>query len=353
MALSESSMPAEVVLPCTDFDGNLQFFTKEAGFAIDAIFPADNPQVARISGFGLHLCLQKDQVDQPLKLQLRAAEPKSPLCAPGGSTLHFLPASPPVEVPEGHQSLVFSRQGASDAWITGRAGMQYRDLIPDRLGGRFIASHIRILGGGPVPDYAHYHKIRFQMIYCLKGWVKVVYEDQGEPFVLEAGDCVLQPPEIRHRVLESSDGLEVLEVGCPANHETLTDRAIQLPTGRVCPERDFGGQTFLRYQASMDTRDWISWRPGFVCRELGYAPATKDLAAVSVVQPNVPDAAISLNHDHEFMFLYILTGSLTLDDHVLEEGDSFNLPSGSAHQLAASSEDLRFLEIRLPGAPAS
>ena len=34
----------------------------------------------------------------------------------------------------------------------GRAGMVYRDLIPDRLGGAFIASHITIPEGGPVPD---------------------------------------------------------------------------------------------------------------------------------------------------------------------------------------------------------
>ena len=34
--------------------------------------------------------------------------------------------------------------------------------------------------------------------------------------MLRAGDFVTQPPTIRHRVLECSDGLEVLEVGSPA-----------------------------------------------------------------------------------------------------------------------------------------
>jgi quercetin dioxygenase-like cupin family protein len=106
---------------------------------------------------------------------------------------------------------------------TGRAGMEYRDLIPDRLGGRVVASHIRITRGGEVPDYVHYHKIQFQMIYCKSGWVRVVYEDQGPAFVLEAGDCVLQPPEIRHRVLESSASAEVIEVSSPAEHETWVE----------------------------------------------------------------------------------------------------------------------------------
>ena len=91
---------------------------------------------------------------------------------------------------------------------------------PGRLGGRFIASHITIPAGGPVPDYVHYHDVRYQSIHCVRGWVRVVYEDQGPPFVLEAGDCVLQPPGIRHRVLESSPGLEVVEVGSPAAHPT-------------------------------------------------------------------------------------------------------------------------------------
>src|SRR5215468_913916 len=139
----------------------------------------------------------------------------------------------PTDLPEGERGFVISRLNATNnAWYVGRAGMQYRDLIPGRLGGRFIASHIRIPGGGPVPDYVHFHKIRFQMIYCRKGWTRLVYEDQGEPFLLSAGDCVLQPPEIRHRVLEASPGLEVIEIGTPALHDTIADWALPLPNGR-------------------------------------------------------------------------------------------------------------------------
>jgi hypothetical protein len=62
--------------------------------------------------------------------------------------------------------------------------MHYRDLLPSRQGGRFIASHIRIPDGGPVADDVHHHDVRFQLIHCVAGWVRLVYEDQGEPFVL-------------------------------------------------------------------------------------------------------------------------------------------------------------------------
>ena len=89
--------------------------------------------------------------------------------------------------------LELTRAAHGDAGGVGRAAMHYRDLLPARQGGRFIASHITIPDGGPVPDYVHHHRIRFQVIYCRRGWVRVVYEDQGPPFVLEAGDCVLQP----------------------------------------------------------------------------------------------------------------------------------------------------------------
>jgi quercetin dioxygenase-like cupin family protein len=110
--------------------------------------------------------------------------------------------------------------------------MEYRDLIPGRLGGRVAASHIRLPEGGVVPDYVHYHKIGFQMIYCWRGKVKVVYEDFGDPFWLEPGDCVLQPPEIRHRVLENAAGTEVIELSSPAVHETWADHETDLPLRR-------------------------------------------------------------------------------------------------------------------------
>ena len=66
------------------------------------------------------------------------------------------------------------------------------------------------------------------MIYVRRGWVRVVYEDQGEPFVMREGDLVLQPPAIRHRVLESSPGLEVIEIGAPAVHATFADHEMEL-----------------------------------------------------------------------------------------------------------------------------
>src|SRR4051794_6765918 len=197
---------AQVIVPCSDLQDSLDFFVERLGFRVDLIFPADSPSTAVISGHGIALRLERSKAALPvLRLlcdfsSLPKGTPRE-LVAPNGMKTELVETNPPIEVPEGRQEFVISRLGGSDAWGGGRAGMNYRDLIPTRSGGRFVASHIKIPAGGEVPDYVHYHRVRFQMIFCKAGWVRVVYEDQGPPFVMQAGDCVLQPPEIPHRVL--------------------------------------------------------------------------------------------------------------------------------------------------------
>jgi mannose-6-phosphate isomerase-like protein (cupin superfamily) len=235
--------------------------------------------------------------------------------------------------------------------------MRYRDLLPDRWGGRFVASHISIPDGGLVPDYVHFHKIRFQMIFVKSGWVRLVYEDQGEPFVMVAGDCVLQPPEIRHRVLEASPGLEVVEVGCPALHETIADWKLPLPNGTGSADRDWSGQRFVRHVA-----EGAPYRPwsvaGWEYRDTGIADATAELAAARVARPStVRDAARTVVPiDREFTLLVVLTGSVrfeagTHDPVVLANGSSVAVPAGTAFTLADPSDDCELLEVALPGTP--
>src|SRR3954471_23986956 len=235
---------AQVIVPCSDLQDSLDFFVERLGFRVDMIFPADSPSSAVISGHGVALRLEPSKAALPvLRLlcdisSLPKGTPRE-LVAPNGMKIELVERNPPIEVPEGRQEFVINRRGGSDAWGAGRAAMNYRDLIPSRMGGRFVASHIKIPAGGEVPDYVHYHRVRFQMIFCKAGWVRVVYEDRGPPFVMQAGDCVLQPPEIRHRVLEASPGLEVIEIGCPAVHETWADHDLQLPTSKVNPKREW------------------------------------------------------------------------------------------------------------------
>jgi hypothetical protein len=52
---------------------------------------------------------------------------------------------------------------------------------------------------------------------------------------MHPGDCVLQPPQIRHRVLEREPGLAVIELTCPAEHPTRADHDLRLPNARLDP----------------------------------------------------------------------------------------------------------------------
>ena len=356
-SVAEHIRLAQVVLPCRDLAADLAFFTDRLGFKLNLIFPADAPSTAVLVGHGLIVRLEAGAASAPpvtlrLLCDLAALPAGTPqvLTTPGGTRIELVEARPPVAVPEGMQEFVLSRTG--DEWGVGRAGMQYRDLIPSRLGGRFIASHIRIPVGGPVPDYVHFHRIRFQMIYCKVGWARLVYEDQGEPFLFKAGDCVLQPPEIRHRVLEASDGLEVVEIGCPAVHETIADHVLSLPTQRLLPERDFGGQRFVRHVAA--EAPWAPWRwDGFEMRDIGIGAATDGLAGARVVRPLAGSAAANLRaHGGEFLFLFVLKGEIALEmqrhgAHRLAASDSCVIPAGAGHALRAEAGS-EILEVTLP-----
>jgi quercetin dioxygenase-like cupin family protein len=232
----------------------------------------------------------------------------------------------------------------------GRAGMEYRDLIPDRLGGRVIASRIRITEGGDVKDYVHYHNIRFQMIYCRSGWVRVVYEDQGPPFVLKPGDCVLQPPGIRHRVLESSAGAEVIEVSSPAVHETWVEHDIQLPTEIENPERVFNGQRFLRFVAS--EANLISDPCGSGYIDTGIADATGGLGSV-LVRKVPAGCSIQRNMGEDAKrqsFIFVLAGTITLQSIA---ADPLTLVSNEGHVVTGQCDitaknDAEILEVLLP-----
>jgi quercetin dioxygenase-like cupin family protein len=194
------------------------------------------------------------------------------------------------------------------------------------------------------------------MIHCFRGWVRLVYEDQGPPFVLQAGDCVLQPPQIRHRVLESSPGLEVIELACPAAHDTCADHDLALP-GPSRPEREFGGQRFVHHVAA--DAPWRPWRlPGFECRDTGIGAATSGLAGARVVRSSGAGGARGARpprataHDAELLFLFVLQGALTLEHERKREplatGDAAVIPAGQRHAFCEPSEGLELLEVSLP-----
>lgn len=350
---------AEIRLPTADLTADMGFFIEDLGFRLDMIFPADNPAVAVLSGHGLTIRLQRDAKEPPATIRLlcpdptRFADGRQVLVAPNGTRIEIAEADPPMEMPETQHAFVVRRLKDRDPWVIGRAGMQYRDLIPDRLGGSIIASHIRIPDGGPVPDMVHYHTIGFQLIFCYRGWVRLVYEDQGPPFILEAGDCVIQPPEIRHRVLEASDNVEVIEIGVPAEHITTIDHTMTLPTPTIRRDREFQGQTFVHHKLSEAV--WTPWRlAGFTARDTGIGTGTKGVANVQVAKSQGDAEPVVTSHGTDILFTFVMEGGMTLEGenqpaHPLTVGDAFVIPPGMKTRYADCTADLELLEVCLPG----
>lgn len=305
------------IISCDNLDEAILHYTTRLGYRLNMIFPADSPTAAIVS---------KDGESVRLVLENHPAAKAAPR----------------------------SSRKEGSLWIKGRAGMEYRDLMPDRLGGKVIASHIRLANGGEVPDYVHYHKVKFQMIYCKRGRIRVVYEDQGPPFWLETGDCVVQPPEIRHRVLECTAGAEVIEIGMPAVHETWVEHDITLPTAVVKPERDFSGQRFVRHIAAEAT--WkTSEVAGFEACDTGISAATKTLADVRVLRPaHAASQAVDSfrKHGGEFLFYFVLDGTLEFsfnrqETSRLRSGESIVIPSGMEFSFHLE-PGLKLLEVSLP-----
>ena len=85
--------------------------------------------------------------------------------------------------------------------------------------GKVAAHVIRAAPGAEFSSQPHTHKITFQFVYILKGWIEFEYEGQGV-VRLEAGSCVHQPPEIRHREIGHSEDIEMLEIVLPSNFTT-------------------------------------------------------------------------------------------------------------------------------------
>ena len=348
----------EIRLPTQELRDDIPFFTKVLGMRLDMIYPADDPQVAVFSGHGLRLRVENGAPESPGTLRILTDAPdefaggKRELIAPNGTKIEIDELNPPMQMPTTVHSFVVRRLADQAPWIIGRAGMHYRDLIPDRLGGSIIASHIRIPDGGPVPDMVHFHKVGFQLIFCINGWVDVVYEDQGPKMRLTAGDCFIQPPEIRHRVLEASDNVQVIEIGVPAEHVTEIDHEMELPTAHLRPEREWQGQRFVYNQAKDAT--WAPFRiPGFKARDTTIAENTKGVAGVQVVRKGqgTPDWA---RHDTDILFTFVMSGQVTLDGegrdpYPLTEGDAFVIPPGMKTRLRDASEDIELLEVSLPG----
>ena len=348
---------AEFRLPTNELRDDLPFYTGVLKMRLDMIYPADNPQIAVLSGHGIRLRIEKGAPEGPGAIRILTDDPDSfadgerELIAPNGTRIEIDELDPPLVLPKTEHAFVVRRLADQAPWIIGRAGMMYRDLVPSRLGGAMIASHIRV-PDGPVPDMVHFHRIGFQLIFCINGWVDVLYEDQGGPRRLHAGDCFIQPPQIRHKVLHAEDNIEVIEIGVPAEHITEIDHAMTLPTPEERPDREWDGQRFVHSIGAEGV--FKPFRiPGFEARDTTINENTKGVASVMVARPTGAPAPWT-RHDGDILFTFVMRGGMLLEGegkepYRLSPGDAFVAPPGMATRYSEASADLELMEVSLPG----
>ncbi len=356
--MTDQKILAEIVVPTQELRDDIPFFTRTLGMRLENIYPADSPAVASFSGHGLRVRVEKGAPVAPGLIRILTDDPDSfakgqrRLTAPNGTEVEIVPLTPAVELITTQHAFAVQRLRDNAPWVIGRSGMHYRDLIPTRLGGSVIASHIRIPDGGPVPDMVHYHTVGFQLIFCYRGWVDVLYEDQGEMIRLHAGDCVNQPPGIRHRVVHASPNIEVIEIGVPAEHVTTIDHEMTLPNGKGDPAREWDGQRFVHHRK--DEAVWAPFRvPGFTARDTGMSAGTKGVAGIQVIRKGEGQPR-PYSHDADIHFTFVMDGTMRLsadgqEPRDLEPGDAFVIPPGLTVRYEAASDDLELLEVALRG----
>ena len=134
------------------------------------------------------------------------------------------PAAKAKAKPRPKQKFVASHHRDEDFKIGLRNYAKYRDLGMSEATGGMVQAHVIRLVPPCIPEEVsklHYHDVEFQMVYVLKGWMKNEFEGQGVQ-VMREGTAWIQPPGIKHKVLDYSDDCEVLEIILPAEFDTVT-----------------------------------------------------------------------------------------------------------------------------------
>jgi hypothetical protein len=133
------------------------------------------------------------------------------------------PVVKPKAKPQRKHSFVASHLREEDFEGGLRRYAKYRDLGMNQATGGMVQAHVIRFVPPCRPEEVsklHFHEVDFQMVYVLKGWIKTELDGQGT-ITMRTGSAWIQPPRIKHKVLDYSDDCEVLEIVLPADFKTV------------------------------------------------------------------------------------------------------------------------------------
>jgi len=328
------------IVAAPDFESGLDFFVDILNFKIAMISPADNPNYAILTRDQFTVALDKEAKTQPLFIEIPVEDQSligTDLVGPNGTKVHYI-AVGKSQTPIKNLIPIVHLSRSSDAeWVQGRAGMSYRSLTGSH-NEICAASQIRIKGSGKVADWVHYHDVLFQVLFCIKGSAKLVYEDQGEPFLFKEGDCILQPPGIRHQVLESFDDLEVIEITSPSDHATFSDFTMKLPNTIDAQTHFYNGQQFAHDSPKLRKAATYNHSNSFTIHKTSISAASGNLGWVNEIygharnDQNLTPTSVTPERDPAFFLWFVREGSAQIELGERKEnlcpGDAISFPYG-------------------------
>jgi quercetin dioxygenase-like cupin family protein len=137
-----------------------------------------------------------------------ATSEKSTLVNPGTELAHATPDSAPLV------------QGRRDF-------LKYRDLGVTKASQGRMRAQVTVATGKMQKTGWHYHVCDSQLVYGLKGWVDLEFED-GRKIRVKAGESLFIPGGLKHNETAMSEDFEILEVSVPADMGT---KVCDPPTG--------------------------------------------------------------------------------------------------------------------------
>ena len=94
--MTNNDTQAQILQPSIDLPKDMAFF-ENLGFRLDNIYPADNPEVAMMSGYGIRIVLDKKTTCPPVTIYLSTDQPEqfdnAEFTAPNGTNFKVKPLS--------------------------------------------------------------------------------------------------------------------------------------------------------------------------------------------------------------------------------------------------------------------